>query len=276
MPSYHRFIPVRKAELIQGLKRDFGFDGKRGERFDMLASLLHQLYRYSFDAVFEEIKECYYPFNPDRDTVTLDRFDEPELLRRRRQLEELFSQLMNVANCERMTDATFQKYVNERSVFGLDVRVDTDEYEALMVFYRGELQRTFERRALRKFFRKEEFSVDCFQRLIVLIKAVGDEHVYIKLFKDVPANALETLLPRLDIRMKLIDKMKLGGSGLAGVLLASVRFAVKAFQFAGRRGLRDRRRPGQACGPRPADRAGRGNERCEPGGGGEDPRRQVE
>jgi len=231
MSRYHRFIPVRKAELIRNLRADFGIAAEQAQRFDVFADLLKELFRHSFDAVLEEMTECYYPFNPDRDTVTLDEFDASERLSRRARLCELFSELMNVANCERMTKSQFEEYVAERSVFDIDVRVDAGEYDELLVFYRGELLRNFERRTIRRLFRKEQVCVDCFQRLFILLKTKEDPHVYIKMFKEIPANALETLLPKLDIRMRLSDKLRLGGSGMAGVLGASIRMGAGAFKY---------------------------------------------
>lgn len=231
MPTYHRFIPVRRKELVRRLRQDFGFHGDRAHRFNMFVDLLYQLYRYSYDGLFNQIKECYYPFNPDRDTVTLDEFDPKRLRRCRKHLCELFEQLMNLANYECMSREDFEKYVRERPVFGLQVKVDTSQYEELHVYYRGGIVRQFEQRNVRKWFRKECIDVDCFQRLIILIKVRGDPEVVIKLFKDVPASALEMMLPKVNIKMSVIDKLKLGGSGAAGIIGGSVRIALRTLRM---------------------------------------------
>ena len=233
MTDYQRFIPVRKAEFLRRLKEDFGFTGARGGRFDMFCELLYHLYRHTYEALFNELIECYDPFDPDRETVTLDTCDDAERERRKTRFCERFAELMDVANYERMTREEFEKAFRERPAFGIQVYVDTGDYEILEIFYRGHGDKKFQKRSVRSLMRKVDVSVDCYRRLVAVVKRRDQPFIHIKVFKDIPKNALETLLPHVQVRMKLLDKLKLGGSGLAGVVFASLRIASKAFQFVG-------------------------------------------
>ena len=231
--SYERFIPVRKLEFQRRLRDDFGFTGQEGKRFDVFSDLLGQLYRHTYEELLNDLEECYAPFNPDSETVTLDEWDAAELERRKARLRERFAELLDIANYEHMTSEDFTKAFNERSAFGISVVVDTSEYELLDIFYRGTGETEMPLSLWRRLTRKPPLRVASYRRLVAMVKRVDQEFVYIKVFKDIPRNSLETLMPQVHVRMQLLDKLRLGGSGAVGVIFSSMRIAGKAFQFLG-------------------------------------------
>jgi hypothetical protein len=64
---------------------------------------------------------------------------------------------------------------------------------------------------------KREHVTPIYKRLAVVVKLRGQPHIYLKLFKDMPRSALETVLPKTRLRMRVFDKLKLGGSIGVGV-----------------------------------------------------------
>ena len=231
--TYERFIPVRKLEFQRRLRKDFGFTGAEGKRFDVFCDLLGQLYRHTYEELLNDLEECYAPFNPDAETVTLDRWDDAELERRKARLRERFAELLDIANYEHMTSEDFTRAFNERSAFGIQVVVDTSEYELLDIFYRGVGEMELPLTWLRRLLRKPPLREESYRRLVALVKRADQDCVHIKVFKDIPRNSLETLMPQAHVRMQLLDKLRLGGSGAVGVAFSSIRIAGKAFQFLG-------------------------------------------
>ncbi|MBN8911290.1 MAG: DUF3754 domain-containing protein, partial [Rhizobiales bacterium] len=122
----------------------------------------------------------------------------------------------------------------------------------ILVYYRGASSRRDQRRSLRKFLRKEEFDVPIFQRLFLLFKLkpfetrvleimkehrvprreaekmvkalramipseVNENNIYLKLFKNIPRSDVEMVFPNTRVKFRLMDKLRLGITGGAGL-----------------------------------------------------------
>ena len=96
-----------------------------------------------------------------------------------------------------------------------------DAFERVEVFYRGKGVGKRARRNWRRLWKREEIAVPTFGRVAVIFKQqphkrLGSDadfaSVFLKLFKDMPQQDTEMLLPGGRIRMPKIDRLKMGGS----------------------------------------------------------------
>jgi len=224
-----RFIPFRKSEMIGFLCKEGTPGSEDREIFrtfcNMLASILH----YEFHKKSEILKENYHPFNPDTDTRTFCNYSAEDLGRCEDNLLENLKKILNDANYSQITEKDLIYAIEKESLFKISLFVDFDDFEKQIIFCRGSGS---EKKIVRKwFFRKAETDIPVFERVAMLIKFKDSAYfetkkrknlqfepgrMIIKLFKNVPRADMEMLFPNTQIRMKLKDKLLMGGSAVAG------------------------------------------------------------
>ncbi|MEA3522647.1 MAG: DUF3754 domain-containing protein [Campylobacterota bacterium] len=248
-----RFIPVAYDELFEGCLKYFNIQEK--EHYQNFSSLLRSFYHARFHKELLALKALYLPFNPDADTISLQSYTHKEYEKIKSNLVSKVRPLLNDANYEELTQDALSRALNDISPYGVDVSVDFDDFEDIVLFFRGEANREEQRRTLKSLYlKKETLHVKVYRRLFLLIKPKtldtraqeivdkeggniekvrkklrrttpvlidGDasERIYLKLFKDIPQADLEMLFPNTKVKITLQDKMKIGltgGGGTAG------------------------------------------------------------
>ncbi len=248
-----RFIPVAYEELLQATLKHFSFENP--DKYERLASLLRSYYHAQFHPSLLELKALYFPFNPDADTLSTQKLTHEEYEGIKSQLVSKIRPLLNDANYEELTQKSLSKALNETSPYGVDVSVDFDDFEDIVLYFRGEAERKDKRRTLSSLYlKKETLHVRIYRRLFLLIKPKtldarakeimaqegGDfdkirkklskttpvlvdsqrcERIYFKLFKDIPQADLNMLFPNTKVKIAMRDKLKIGvtgGGGTAG------------------------------------------------------------
>jgi hypothetical protein len=221
------YIPLRVADVVDYLCQESG--PLRGQTLAIseqaafrrfarsVAGHLHITYLNEL----RRLKEAYAPFDPDADPKPLSPLND-EL--RAAELEKLFStfvHLMARANYRRLTRDEIEQVMQGASDWGVDMDVAWDAFEKVEVFYRGKGFGKRVTRTWRKLWRKEWVTLPTFSRVVVMFKQkphkrLGDDadtqSVFLKLFKDIPQNDLEMLLPGGRIKMPKFERLKLGGS----------------------------------------------------------------
>jgi hypothetical protein len=221
------FIPIRCVDLIEVLASDrsvqFGQnmgDADR-ERFHQFAELLTAHYHREYYAHLQQLKNDYAPFDPDADTKTICDISSEEKATAQDRLFREFSNLLERANYKKMTRAEIEKEMHGASYWGIDMDVDWSVFERVELFHRGETVGQRTRRHWLKFWKKLEVAVPIWQRMVLIFKlkphkrlgaGADTEHVFVKLFKDIPRMDLEMLLPGTRIKMRLTERGKLGAS----------------------------------------------------------------
>ena len=163
------------------------------------------------------------------------------------------AELLEQGNFTRVDPADFHVILTKDSHYGLDLQVDIDAFEEILIFYRGATMVTERHRDIRKaYIGWKEVKVPVFQRLFVLFKlkpfdarvrevmqenrvdqkeaesivrrlrrllpdTVSSDHVYIKLFKNMPRSDVEMVFPNTKVRFRLFDKIKFGVTAGSGV-----------------------------------------------------------
>ncbi len=210
--------------------------------------------------------EAYEAFSPDSDLFVTRSYTDAE--RRHLQAEVIAgtSRLVEQANYTLVPKASIAKTILSReSHYGLDLRVDFNAFDELVVAFRGESVTKALRRKISRFFRKEEFDVPIFRRMIVLFKLkplerhvedvrvaddltpedaekvvrrsranipaqIKPDNIYIKIFKNIPKSDVEMVFPNTEVKFRMQDKVWLGvtsgGAVGAGVFGAAGKLAL--------------------------------------------------
>ncbi len=228
------FIPLRRFDVVELCARESDDAGHFREFGQLLLALLHNESLGSLNA----LKNAYSEFNPDRDTIAIDReVDEAALADK---LLDTFDQTLMAANYRRLSSAELDRALHETSVIPLNTEVDLDDYEFFAFYYRG--ART-KRVPIKRFLRTKEIEIENLERVAVILRFKDPTHfsdkkkrkrlkemgfkpgmVYLYLYKDVPKNDLELLFPNVEVSMTWRDKLMFGVPAVAsaGPLLVKV------------------------------------------------------
>ncbi len=217
-PAASRFIPVALHDLVDALALEDHPDARRRERFLVLATLFANLVHYGCARHEEEVKQLYAPFNPDRDTVIAREWSAEERRDGEERLLARIRDLFRLANYEEIERDAFLSAVVEGAPRHLEIDPQVDRLDRIILFRRGEGRRRVSERKISRLFRLEESEVATFQRIAVVVKMRGSQQVHLKLFKDVAQSDLDMVIPTAQVRMRLIDRFKLGGSGGTAVI----------------------------------------------------------
>jgi hypothetical protein len=106
--------------------------------------------------------------------------------------------------------------------------VDFSAFEHIALFVRGEAYQTRTRRRWQNLWRLEEAEVPIYRRLVLIMKMrhherlgpeADTEHVFLKVFKDIPRMDVDMLLPGARVRLTKVDRGKIVYPVLSGLAL---------------------------------------------------------
>ena len=249
------FIPVTRFALMKALLEDAASHGDAadlGVFFRFLGQWRHQEH---FERLVR-LKECYMPFSPDRDTLRVTAYSDEELMVLQARLVGDIRAMLERANYTLIDEAEQNRLLSTHSAHGLELKVDRDEYDEILIFYRGAGEEVLVKRDWETLFRKRVVTVPIFKRLFLVLKLKtpeqriqeimagkrvgeararklleqrrkpfpkvdGGKRIYLKLFKNIPQEDLEMMFPNTQVRFRMYDKVKLGmtagGGTAAGV-----------------------------------------------------------
>jgi len=242
------FIPVRKAQFIRLLCEDQQLGALEREQFRQLCAVLDATIHHDYHRRLEELKDLYAPLNPDAVTCDVRPVTDAQRNQLIPELFEKFTELLERANYHHLSRAEVEQVAGTASEWGVRLNVDFEVFDRLEVFSRGDVVDRRTRRRWRRGFRLEEVDVPLYQRLVVIFHLreskcpdpqADTQRVYIKLFKDIPKQDIDMLLPGTRFCMTLLDRGKIllpTLSGLAVVALKIVKGAL-LLAFAGVYGM---------------------------------------
>jgi hypothetical protein len=171
--------------------------------------------------------------------------------------------LVEQGNFTKVDSSNVHFILTKESAYGLDLQVDLDAFEEMQIYYRGATTLTERRRDIRKgYIGWKEVKRPVFQRLYLLFKlkpfekrvlelmgerrierkeaerlvrqqrrvlpaTVSSDHIYLKLFKNLPRSDVEMVFPNTRIRFRLFDKIKFGVTASGGLGAGAVGTATK-------------------------------------------------
>ena len=251
-----KFIPVTRFAILDRVsRRDVWREGEHEHALTFLRYLgawRHQEYC----GRLLRLKEAYFPFSPDRDTVEILKYSDSERSVFQNRLTATLGKLLEQANYTQITKEDIDSYFEAQSPYGLNLKVDLSEFEEVMIYCRGsDTVERFHRSWTSLYLKKETLHVPIFQRLFLLLKLKSEDiriqeimaehavnerkarsklralrknlpdhassdHVYLKMFKSIPQSDLEMLFPNTTVNFKLLDKIKLGATAGSGTVMS--------------------------------------------------------
>ncbi|MCK5877663.1 MAG: DUF3754 domain-containing protein [Candidatus Marithrix sp.] len=254
-----RFIPISKREIITDLLNNSDLNKDEKKLLSDFCQIFAALYHYKFHSHLEELKRCYTGFNPDNDNISNQEYSVQEKQEQKVTLISEIKGLLDNANYEVLGIDDINEAIAADSYYGLNVSVDLDDFEQLIVYYRGLATKIEKKRHWTSLFlRKKTFTIPIYKRMFILLKLkseaeriqelvtlngeefvkkatkqvqksrsslpidINEQYIFLKLFKNIPRSDLEMLFPNRNINLRLLDKIRLAITGGAGTLLGII------------------------------------------------------
>jgi Protein of unknown function (DUF3754) len=261
-----RFLPVTRHALFDRLTAPALWPEGHAGQARRFMRYLDYWRRHSYTIKLLDLEQTYEPFSPDTDLLHTRTFSPEERMAMQKRLVAQMSDLLTQGNFTRVNPTDFHVILTKDSHYGLDLQVDIKAFEEVLIFYRGATSNIEKRRDIRKaYLGWKEVKVPVFQRLFIMFKlkpadvrvrevmqekkvdrkeaegivkrlrrllppAVSSDHIYIKLFKNMPRSDVEMIFPNTKVRFRLFDKIKFGvtaGGGLgAGAIGTASKIAI--------------------------------------------------
>lgn len=220
----NRFIPMRTPALLRALADECARHGGADDGFDAFAAALRDVIEQEAAAFNRMIVDAYALVDPDCDTIAREPGAAPRAPEAYAKLIARLSYLLDKANFEPLDAVEIDRAIQVANSHGLRVKIDPARVELVAIWVRGRGAITRRRRTWRRPIRGVEYTLPVYRRLAVVARLKGDPNVQIKLFKDIPEEDVEALLPHAEIAMTWLDRMVMvsGGVSKAGSTLARV------------------------------------------------------
>jgi hypothetical protein len=212
-----RFIPVRIEDLVATLAQDSDHLGAAAATLPTLAQLLQRVITQETAAFERDLIDRHNPVNPDRDTIAVGDLAAARTPAAYTDLLSRLEYLLTKANFTRLSDVDVGTVLHAANTRGLRVRLRPERVQHLGIWVRGRAEVDLLRRTLRKP-RGVLQRLTVYRRLVVVARLTDDPNVQLKMFKEIPTEDVEALLPHAEIRMTWYDRLKMmsGGAGVAG------------------------------------------------------------
>jgi hypothetical protein len=247
-----RFIPIGRQDIVDNLLAASHWNNDERQNLKEFCKIFIALYHYKFHTYSESLKHCYTPFNPDNDIIVQEHNDEDQkqILQ---QLTDETVKLLDKGNYEVLDKPALETAMTADSYYGLKVSVDLDDFEQLVVYYRGSsMMEEYKRTWTSLFIKKKKIEIPIYKRLFLFLKfktedqrvkelvaegetekkarklvknsrqnlpdEFSEKHIFLKLFKNLPRSDLAMLFPNQQVRLKLVDKIRFALSGSGGTI----------------------------------------------------------
>jgi Protein of unknown function (DUF3754) len=225
-PEREHFIPLRPADLVQKLADDPAVTIFDREQFRQFCQLIEATIHHEYYSRLVELKSAYAPFDPDSDAAARHELSPDDRSARCRRLFERFDALLERANYRRLTREQLEEALRTPSDDGLSLHVDLAIFERLEIYSRGDCRMPRVSRSWRNLWQGAEKLVPVYRRLAIIFRLkqmtphtdpLDTRAVVLKLFKNIPQQDVETLLPGANIRIGWFEQAKIVLPTLSGV-----------------------------------------------------------
>ncbi|MCI0360395.1 MAG: DUF3754 domain-containing protein, partial [Planctomycetaceae bacterium] len=196
------------------------------EQFRQFCQLIEATIHHEYHSRLAELKTAYAPFDPDSDAATQYELTDDDRSARCRRLFDRFSALLARANYRRLTREQLEEALRTPSDDGLSLHLDLAIFERLEIYSRGDCRMPRVSRSWRNLWQGAEKLVPTYRRLAIIFRLrqksphtdpLDTRAVVLKLFKNIPQQDVETLLPGANIRIGLIEQAKIVLPTISGV-----------------------------------------------------------
>ncbi|XP_074644094.1 transmembrane protein 143-like isoform X2 [Tubulanus polymorphus] len=190
-----------------------------------------------YHGILQELKMLFDPINPDKDTITTRQWNQRERIDNEFWLLQKLSHIMEKANFHELAKPTIHKALAEHSTReGVMVSVNPDKYDVLRFWALGketpkQIFPWYKRIFYRLSGRPVPVPLEYYKRIVAAVRLRKDSKLILKMFKEVPINALEQLLPDGKIKMTKFDQGILTLTISIGMIGVMVKFVTMLAHF---------------------------------------------
>jgi Protein of unknown function (DUF3754) len=230
-----RFIPVRKAELLDALI-EHGALGSEAEcvQFRHICKALAAIFHYEYFEQLERLRHDYFYFNPEVDPHA--RLTGAVLANAYGDLVASFETVLRDANFSEISHAEIDDAHQNRKTMRVNVAASLDDFRDIRFFHRGHHHEAIE---IPTWFglRKEKHDVLVYDDVILFVatkpaaaiasqrerkllvrRRIRPGSVLIKYFRNVASTDIKALFPNVRVVMSLFDTLALGVPAIAGAI----------------------------------------------------------
>ncbi len=220
------YIPLTRFELIDLLCAHSLLAKSELDSFRSFCERVAAIHHLRCNGQLQEVKRSYAPFDPDSEGVPLLHHGEQERQGRLNALYREFAELLEMAHFRHLSRREIEPVLHSASDWGIRMDVDFNVFEYLAIFARGEALQKRTRFRWSRLYQPEEVEVPIYRRLVLILKLrrhhrlqgpIDTQHVYLKIFKDIPKLDVMMLLPGARVRLTRWDRGKIGLPMLSGL-----------------------------------------------------------
>ncbi|MGK7905248.1 MAG: TMEM143 family protein [Hormoscilla sp.] len=246
------FIPYRRSDLIELCLKDGKLADAAVPKFRELCEILSAYYHFQFHRKLERLKDNYARFDPDTDTKSIiESTPEQQENMVARAIGD-FQAILERANYRPISQEILQQAFTEASLIELETTVDFEDFDQMVCYYRGDIEKSM---SIRKLFKTVEQKIEVFERVVLLIKFKDAEYfaakqgklpkakkeklnfnpgkMYLYLYKNIPKFDLEFLFPNIKASMTLKDRILLGMPAIGAAIPIALKILPKLLLIIG-------------------------------------------
>ena len=234
------FIPIRPGDLVRMLVGEPGVSPSEQVLLDQLTQLIGAVQHHQYFALLKELQDLYSPLDPDSDCIDIQGDSLPLSSRSDEAFIAPFEKMLEHANFRPLSTEEIDEAIRAPNELGLNYVPKFELFDQLRVFVRGRTPVTRIVRNLKTRFRRKPVVLDGYERVAVILKFkpggnlgpyASSDHLYLRLFKDVPRVDMEMHLPEqgASVRMRLIDKAQIASPLMIGVPTLLLKIVFTAF-----------------------------------------------
>ncbi|MCC9602073.1 DUF3754 domain-containing protein [Stieleria sp. JC731] len=226
--SIESFVPIETSALLNHLREvdtELSTDGPRKIIFDSaVRHITHDVDELSARRQ-TQFSDQYQELDPDSDCITPQSAGDDEADPPIDNLIDLIESTIKDAGYSKLTQEDIEKCVGVASHWGVPMSANFDLFRHLSVYARGDIVGQRCHRNLFHLYRLEMVDVAIYQRLVVIFQLTEDHErgellpankVHLRIFKNIPKQDVDMLLPGTKIKLSGIDHAKVIVPSLSG------------------------------------------------------------
>jgi hypothetical protein len=226
------FVPLHITDVVEFLSQHPALTVEQHGQFRRLAGLVLSLLHHQYRQRHEHLTYIYAALDPDRDRLLMTVPTPESRDRLTRELFERVPDVLSRANYHRLSQTQIEQAIGAASRWGVRMRIRFDTLDHLEVYGRGCVIGKREIRRWQNFFRREALDVPLYQRIVVVFRTnlrfnsrqFDPQRVYLRMFKNVPQQDVDMLLPALGIQMTWLDHSRIVVPSLYAAAITLWRF----------------------------------------------------
>lgn len=239
------FIALSSGDLVNYLIGRDELQATAVEAFRTTCHAIDAVLHHQQRPVHVAVDQAYALLDPDRDRRLLGALDAGATADAAERLTNVLDDVLRAAHYAPLSQAQIDAAVGVASEWGVPLHVDFGMFEHLMVYSRGDIVGIRNLRRWNRLWREQPVEVPIYQRAVVLFKLRPDcrtedelqpEHVHLRMFKNIPKQDVDMLLPGTQVRISWLDQTRilvptLGGIGMTIWKIARMALLVAALSF---------------------------------------------